>query len=190
MEETRGVSRRSFLKGAALAGVGAATASMFAGCAPSQSSEAATATEAGSTAASTNTSAASTDGSANPAWLGEAPTVDESKVTKTIDTELLVIGGGNSGVCAARRAAELGMKVVVMEKQPDDTWAPIGCDSGTVNSQAYLETGADPVDEMQVLNEWQLRTYCRSMPSIAKMYAHALGRDDRLDPCLGPAGRT
>ena len=38
MEETRGVSRRSFLKGAALAGVGAATASMFAGCAPSQSS--------------------------------------------------------------------------------------------------------------------------------------------------------
>lgn len=31
MEETRGVSRRSFLKGAALAGVGAATASMFAG---------------------------------------------------------------------------------------------------------------------------------------------------------------
>ena len=47
MEETRGVSRRSFLKGAALAGVGAATASMFAGCAPSQSSEAATATEAG-----------------------------------------------------------------------------------------------------------------------------------------------
>ena len=84
MEETRGVSRRSFLKGAALAGVGAATASMFAGCAPSQSSEAATATEAGSTAASTNTSAASTDGSANPAWLGEAPTVDESKVESDV----------------------------------------------------------------------------------------------------------
>ena len=186
MEETRGVSRRSFLKGAALAGVGAATASMFAGCAPSQSSEAATATEAGSTAASTNTSAASTDGSANPAWLGEAPTVDESKVTKTIDTELLVIGGGNSGVCAARRAAELGMKVVVMEKQPDDTWAPIGCDSGTVNSQAYLETGADPVDEMQVLNEWQLRTYCRSMPSIAKMYATRSGETTDWIRALAP----
>lgn len=174
MKATQGVSRRSFLKGAALAGASAAAASMIAGCAPGKTSETADA-ETTQAAASNNNSAASVDGAANPSWLGEKPTVDEADVTSTVDTELLVIGGGNSGVCAARRAAELGMKVVVMEKQPEDTWAPIGCDCGTINSKAYLETGAEEIDEMQVLNEWQLRSYCRSMPSIAKMYATRSG---------------
>lgn len=174
MEATQGVSRRAFLKGAALAGVGAAAASVIAGCAPGSTGETADA-ETTQATASSNNSAAGVDGAGNPSWLGEKPTVDDADVTTTIDTELLVIGGGNSGVCAARRAAELGMKVVVMEKQPEDTWAPIGCDSGTVNSKAYLDTGAEAVDEMQVLNEWQLRSYCRSMPSIAKMYATRSG---------------
>lgn len=174
MEVTQGVSRRSFLKGAALAGASAAAAGMIAGCAPGKTSETADA-ETTHAAASNNNSAASVDGAANPSWLGEKPTVDDADVTSTVDTELLVIGGGNSGVCAARRAAELGMKVVVMEKQPEDTWAPIGCDCGTINSKAYLETGAEEIDEMQVLNEWQLRSYCRSMPSIAKMYATRSG---------------
>ncbi|WP_296011374.1 FAD-binding protein [uncultured Adlercreutzia sp.] len=166
-EQTPNVSRRSFLRGAALAGAGMAAAGMIAGCAPEQKSDMA------STGADTAAEGASASG--NPAWLGDAPVVNEDEVTSTIDTELLVIGGGESGVCAARRAAELGMKVVVMEKQPEDTWAPIGCDVGTINSQTYLNTGAEAVDEMQVLNEWQLRSYCRTMPSVAKMYATRSG---------------
>ncbi len=183
-EMPQGVSRRSFLKGAVLTSLGAAAASMIAGCAPQQSSSAATETNAGGEAAG---SGASADGSANPSWLGERPTVEESEVVNTVDTELLVIGGGESGVCAARRAAELGMKVVVMEKQADETWAPIGCDVGTVNSSFYLGTGAEPVDEMQVLNEWQLRTYCRSMPSVAKMYATRSGEAYDWVCSLAPA---
>ena len=167
-QSTKGVSRRSFLKGAALAGVGAAATSMIAGCAPTASGDAQNAEDLAATG--TGTSA-----SGNPAWLGDAPVIDEADVVNTIDTELLVIGGGESGLPAARRAAELGMKVVVMEKQPEDTWAPIGCDVGTINSQTYLNTGAEAVDEMQVLNEWQLRSYCRTMPSVAKMYATRSG---------------
>lgn len=172
-ETTQGVSRRSFLRGAALAGVGAAAATMFAGCSPAKGS---TEADADSLPADGGSAQGGTAGSSgNPAWLGEKPTVDEADVVRTIDTQLLVIGGGESGVPAARRAAELGMKVVVMEKQPEDTWAPTGCDVGTVNSQTYLGTGAEPVDEMQVLNEWQLRSYCRTMPSVAKMYATRSG---------------
>lgn len=167
MKETiTNVSRRDFLRGAALAGAGVAAAGMAAGCAPQAQSEMpATGQDAPAPAAE----------SGNPSWLGDAPVVNEDEVVSTLDTQLLVIGGGESGVCAARRAAELGMKVVVMEKQPEETWAPIGCDVGVINSSAYLGTGAEPVDEMQVLNEWQLRTYCRSMPSVAKMYATRSG---------------
>ena len=114
------------------------------------------------------------NGGVAPSWLGEKPEVP-SDIAKTIDCDLLVIGGGNSGIVAARKAAELGAKVVVMEKQPQDTWSPIGCDCGTINSQAYLDTGAEAVDEMAVFNEWQIRSFVRTMPYNAKVFATRSG---------------
>ena len=164
------VSRRNFLKGAALAGVGATAATALAACSPKSADTTATAETANASGATPDSSTAH-----GQSWLGETPEIADADIVETIDTELLVVGGGQSGVIAARKAAELGMKVVVMEMQPEDTWSPNGCDMGTVNAQAYLETGAEPLDEMQVMNEWQLRTYCRSMPSIAKMYATRSG---------------
>lgn len=161
------VSRRNFLKGAALAGVGATAAGALAACSPKSAEETATAQAEPSTPNSSTAQGQS--------WLGEAPEISDADIAETIETELLVVGGGQSGVLAARKAAELGMKVVVMEMQPESTWVPNGCDMGTVNSRTYLDTGAEPLDEMQVMNEWQLRTYCRSMPSIAKMYATRSG---------------
>ena len=167
METT--VSRRSFLKSIAMAGVGTAASASLVACSPKSSSEKATATTTSSTTSGTNES------TTGASWLGDAPTIDESKIVETKETELLVIGGGQSGLVAARKAAELGMKVMVMEAQEEDVWSVNGCDMGTVNSSAYLETGAEALDEMQVMNEWQLRTYCRSMPSIAKMFATRSG---------------
>ena len=175
------LSRRSLLKGAALAGASAAALAASASAAlaadapaPADASAAGDAAEkpAGTPAVGQYSSTA-VSGEA-PAWLGPKPEVP-SDIAKTVDTELLVIGGGNSGVMAARKAAELGMKVVVMEKMTEEFWQPIGCDCGTINSQAYLDTGAEPVDEMAVFNEWQLRTYCRSMPFNAKVFATRSG---------------
>lgn len=166
---SQSVSRRGFLRGAALAGMGVAASGALAACAPkSQSSKASSTT-------STAASASGNQSTKGASWLGDAPSIDPSQITITKDTDLLVIGGGQSGIMAARRAAELGMGVIVMESQAEDTWSPNGCDLGSVNSSAYLETGAEKVDEMQVLNEWQLRTYCRSMPSMAKMFATRSG---------------
>lgn len=174
MKKTDGVSRRSFLKGTAAAGLSAAALGMLAGCSPAQTSSSASADTASTgTAAVGQASSIAANGTA-PAWLGEAPAVPED-IAKTVDTELLIIGGGNSGIVAARKASELGMKVVVMEKMPEDSWTPIGCDFGSVNSQAYLDTGAEAVDEMAVFNEWQLRSYVRTMPFNAKMYATRSG---------------
>lgn len=174
MTASKDFSRRSFLKGAAASGLSAAALSMLAGCSPAQNSSSSKGSSSSEpTAAVGQPSSIAAAGSA-PAWLGEAPAIPED-IAKTVETELLVIGGGNSGVVAARKAAELGMKVVVMEKMPEDTWSPIGCDCGTINSQAYLDTGAEVVDEMAVFNEWQVRTYVRAMPFNAKMYATRSG---------------
>lgn len=174
MDNQNTVSRRSLLKGAALGG-SAAVLGMLAGSARADEADAAATDEATAAAAPAvgQYSSIAVSGTA-PAWLGEKPEVP-SDIATTVDTELLVIGGGNSGLVAARKAAELGMQVVVMEKMTEEYWSPVGCDCGTINSQAYLDTGAEPVDEMAVFNEWQLRTYVRSMPYNAKVFATRSG---------------
>ena len=174
MENQSTVSRRSLLKGAALGG-SAAVLGMLAGSAHADEADAAAADGAAVAAAPAvgQYSSIAVSGTA-PAWLGEKPEIP-SDIATTVDTELLVIGGGNSGLVAARKAAELGMQVVVMEKMTEEYWSPVGCDCGTINSQAYLDTGAEPVDEMAVFNEWQLRTYVRSMPYNAKVFATRSG---------------
>ena len=44
-----------------------------------------------------------------------------------------------------------------------------------INSQAYLDTGAEAVDEMAVFNEWQIRSFVRTMPYNAKVFATRSG---------------
>ncbi|MCD8335951.1 MAG: FAD-binding protein [Lachnospiraceae bacterium] len=109
-------------------------------------------------------------------WLGEAPVIDDSEIAETYDCDILVIGGGNSGVPCARKAAELGKKVIVMEMLSEDAWAPLGCDVGTVNSQAFQDLcDGDTVDEIAVYNEWMRRTYDRSNQHFAYLYATRSG---------------
>lgn len=170
MESQNAVSRRSLLKGAAIGTASAAAIAMLAGQAHAEETGEA---EVVAAPAVGQYSSIAVSGEA-PAWLGEKPEVP-TDIATTINTELLVIGGGNSGLVAARKAAELGMQVVVMEKMTEEYWSPVGCDCGTVNSQAYLDTGAEPIDEMAVFNEWQLRTYVRSMPYNAKIFATRSG---------------
>ena len=49
-------------------------------------------------------------------WLGKASEIDESAIRETLETEVLVVGAGNAGLMTAARAAELGAKVLVVEK--------------------------------------------------------------------------
>ncbi|NCC68713.1 MAG: FAD-dependent oxidoreductase, partial [Clostridia bacterium] len=56
-------------------------------------------------------------------WLGEEPEVDS--VSETLDFDVVVIGAGLSGICAARAAAEEGASVAIVEKS-----ASFNCRSG------------------------------------------------------------
>ena len=49
--------------------------------------------------------------------------------TKTIETDILIIGGGPSGLWAANRAKELGCEVLVVDKGPLD-WGGMATLSG------------------------------------------------------------
>ena len=56
------------------------------------------------------------DAENNLDWLGIAPEIAEAEIVETLDTEVLVVGAGNSGLMTAARAASAGAKVIVIEK--------------------------------------------------------------------------
>ena len=97
-----GISRRSLLKGAAFGAAGVAALGIV-GCAPAETSD-----KGGSASASGDAAAGKHTWEVKP-----DPITD---IAETVDTEVLVIGGGYSGTCCALNAAENGTKVTLVEK--------------------------------------------------------------------------
>lgn len=131
-----GISRRSFITGAAAAGALASLS--LAGCAaPKAASE--------KTAA---TSASTSSSSANADWLGSAP--DISNISETKETDILIVGAGMSGIMAAATAADMGLKFIVTDKGSDVAAAHY--DFGAINSKFTAAQGLS-VDKGRLLNE-------------------------------------
>ena len=128
--EKKGLTRRDFLKGTAagvLGACGGADPTTAAAATPADTQAAAQTPEtstASETSAAPETSAAvpettaAPDMAANTAadgdWLGAEPEIGE--IAETAEYDVVIIGAGLSGICAARAAAEEGAKVAVVEK--------------------------------------------------------------------------
>ncbi len=83
-------------------------------------------------------------------WLGKEPNIDEASITEKWDTDILIVGAGNGGMCAAAYAASRGLKFRVIEQNAvvQDTrhWF------GAVNSRLGKANGAS-VDTHKLLSE-------------------------------------
>ena len=176
MNAHKGLSRRSFLTGTAAAGAGAALFGL-AGCSPSGQ-----ATNASAEAGSAASSAAAAGNATVEAgyltyfdWLGEAPAIDDADIVETIDAEVVVIGGGNAGVCAALAAAEAGAKVAVLETQTEDAYTFLGHDIGHLNSEWSKANGEDEIDEVEFMQDWTRRNMNRSNYELVRQFASASG---------------
>ena len=51
-----------------------------------------------------------------PKWLGVEPEISDKDIKETLETDVLIIGAGVSGLHAARAATEKGARVIVLEK--------------------------------------------------------------------------
>lgn len=51
-------------------------------------------------------------------WLGTEPNIDDSSIAETWDTDIVIVGAGNGGMCAAAYAAQQGLKFRVIEQNP------------------------------------------------------------------------
>ena len=93
---------------------------------------------AGATAAPTATSTSAP--SAPPKQATPAPTAAKHSGSADLDCEVLVIGAGPGGYSAAFRAADLGKKVVLVERYP--TLGGVCLNVGCIPSKALLHVAA------------------------------------------------
>ena len=122
-----GISRRNLLKGAAFSAAGVAALGL-AGCAPQTE-----ATKADAALAETGETAKHT-------WEVKPEPIAADQISQTVDTEVLIIGGGYSGACCALSAAENGAKTILVEKDAVLNGHGVG-GTGAIASRALDDLG-------------------------------------------------
>ena len=90
-----------------------------------------------------------------PALAEEQPAAQEHAPVSAEEADIVVVGSGTAGICAATRAAELGAKVILLEKR-----SILGGSSGFaegvggINSYLHKEQGIE-IDEAEVFQRAQ-----------------------------------
>jgi succinate dehydrogenase/fumarate reductase flavoprotein subunit len=110
-----GMDRRRFLKGAAVGAIGLAAAGVAAGCTNGNSNP--SLSENGNepgTANGTGTGYLTAE-TATGKWAFEIPPepIVDADIAETRESEIIIVGAGTAGLCAANTAAEAGAKVIL-----------------------------------------------------------------------------
>ena len=109
-------------------------------------------------------------------WLGTEPEIDESKVAKTVDVDVAVVGCGIAGVAACRSVAEDGGLVAAFEKADGPQ-----CRSGeyaVINGKVKAKWGRDTWTREQIddiIDSHMVESTYRCKRSIMSKWAHNIG---------------
>ena len=159
------MNRRSFLQGAAMGGVAAGMVGT------ASAALAATAPNAEETAAASAGSSEELDTN----WREPMDAVDESQVVDTTSASIVVIGAGHAGTAVARRAAEGGKDVILIEAQAEDSYYIIGNDIGHINSDYLAEAGVPEVDPLELYTDWMVRCQNAAQPDLIMQFVQNSG---------------
>lgn len=109
-------------------------------------------------------------------WLGTEPEIDESKVAKTVDVDVAVVGCGIAGVAACRSVAEDCGLVAAFEKADGPQ-----CRSGeyaVINGKVQAKWGRDTWTREQIddiIDSHMVESTYRCKRSIMSKWAHNIG---------------
>ena len=109
-------------------------------------------------------------------WLGTEPEIDESKVAKTVDVDVAVVGCGIAGVAACRSVAKDGGLVAAFEKADGPQ-----CRSGeyaVINGKVQAKWGRDTWTREQIddiIDSHMVESTYRCKRSIMSKWAHNIG---------------
>ena len=140
-----GFSRRSFLKGAGIGSLVMAGAAVM-GCKPNQPN-----------IPDSDVPATGGDPDKGTSWLGIEP-ADPETIEEELTADVVIIGCGTAGTCAARAAAEEGASVIVLEKAATPAvcrsgqWAVIGGETNRRWERGVGQTNyVDPDDVVEAV---------------------------------------
>ena len=155
-EESRpGMSRREFFKGSAVAVVGVATAGVLAGCGKGK-----------------DASAPATDGKDAAAkkvnFRVTPPPIPAKDIKETFTADVVVVGAGMAGMCAAVSAAQSGAKVILLEKTGKTNYR--GMDIGMIGSRAQKSVGNN-LDRDEVITEIMRTGGYRGDQRVVRLWA-------------------
>lgn len=85
------------------------------------------------------------------AWAKEPPKIPEDQIAETVETQVLVVGGGIAGMAAGARCTDLGLQCIVIEKYHGivGRGAHIAC----LDSPVMRKLGVK-VDKQQFARDW------------------------------------
>ncbi len=108
-------------------------------------------------------------------WRDAPDPIDDAAVAETASADVVIVGAGHAGTCAARAAAEAGASVILIEAQEQDSYAVFGNDVGHINSNYLAEQGVPEVDEIEFFNNWMLNTGNRANPDLIMRFTKNCG---------------
>lgn len=156
---TTELSRRAFL------GLGATAAAVAAGAGLAGCSPQASTADAEEGKPTTSSSASS--------WK-TAP-AEITDFAKEYECDVVVCGHGFAGITACRELAEEGKKVMLVEKQPEDTFAAVGNEAGTLNASILKERGVPEIDPVEFFQNWMTITGNYPNQELIMKYAQNSG---------------
>lgn len=132
----KGVTRRTFIKGAVLGAAGVAAGGMLAGCGGNEENK--------------EPSSQVSNGTSEPSFLTPPDPIPEGEIKEAVEADVVVVGAGLSGCCVALSAADDGAKVVLLEKTDNVNFR--GIDYGAIDSEMQKSIGNE-VDKMDAVQE-------------------------------------
>jgi len=120
---------------------------------------------------------ASENKAATKSWRDRPDPIDEKLISDGGIYDVVVVGGGNSGMFCASAASNKGASVAVIENQTEESYVPgAGKDVAHINSEYGLSQGVPRIDEDDFLREWARRNVIRHNPKRASYYVKNSGR--------------
>lgn len=156
----KGFTRRTFIKGAALGAAGIAAGGVLAGCGG---------TEEPNNSAETSSPTDNTE----PSFLTAPDPISDSEITETVDADVVVVGAGLSGCCAALSAADEGAKVVLLEKTEDVNFR--GIDYGAIDSKLQKSIN-NSVDKLKTVQEIMRYNAYKGDQKVVSLWADNSGK--------------
>ncbi|TWH56908.1 succinate dehydrogenase/fumarate reductase flavoprotein subunit [Desulfitobacterium sp. LBE] len=157
-ENRTGISRRDFLRGAAIGTAGVAMTGVLGACAPVATQSPVAETPAGDPVPS-----------GKLPWLGKEPEIADANVEETTTVDVIVIGAGVAGVAATRSASEEGAAVAVFEKGKGPQ-----CRSGeyaVINGKLQARWGRDNMDPDELVDSHMKESSYKVKRSIMSRWA-------------------